>query len=196
VIRLLAVVAILLGASAPATNPRPAEPVPPAESGGGSLPAGAQRLVPNFRDAVYGDFRLVGNGVLRCPKPGEDTGGGHSAEDCHAATHSTGPDTFLDDRGHNNGYRMYLADEDSDPATFDSSSARLTIPAGATVRYAQLNWGGHTGKFVGFSGVNCARPVLFEGQPPPAPAAPTPAEQRVRLAVAGGGPVPVGHTDG
>jgi uncharacterized repeat protein (TIGR01451 family) len=194
-IRLLAVLSLALAAtSPPVINLPQVDPPVPALPGIGQ-PAGGQRLSPSFRDAVYGDFLLVGNSVLRCPKPGEDTAGGNSAQDCRAATDNSVPGGLLDDRDRNNGYVMRLADEDNDPSTFDSSAARLAVPAGATVRYAQLNWGGHTGNVVGFSGVNCARPLLFEGRQPPPPAAETPARQRVGLSINGGRTLAVPSTD-
>jgi hypothetical protein len=53
----------------------------------------------------------------------------------------------LNRKGHgpsaqNNGHRMSWTDVDDDPATFDSSSAQLAIPPGATVAYAKLGWVG------------------------------------------------------
>lgn len=140
---------------------------------------------PSFREAVYGDVLMVGNSVLRCPQGGEIAGDA-SAADCLAATEGT-----RSAAGNNNSYYMHLAKDDGRADSFDSSSAELTVPAGATVRYAQLNWGGHTGTYIGFSGVNCIRPLLLQGEPPPPPAAPSAAEQQPRIAVAGGRPMPV-----
>ncbi|PWW66536.1 DUF7507 domain-containing protein [Actinokineospora spheciospongiae] len=159
----------------------------------GLLPAPPSPTVaPGYRDAVYGDFLQAGNSVLRCPV-GEEVSGDHSPAECAAATAASGPSdsALLDNSGNNNGYYMHLADDDGRPDSFTSSRAEITIPAGATVRHAQLNWGGHTGTFIGFSGVNCVRPLLLQGEPPPPPAAASPAQQQVRIAVAGGTPVPV-----
>ncbi|MGX7826189.1 hypothetical protein ACTG9Q_13960 [Actinokineospora sp. 24-640] len=155
----------------------------------GLLPAPpAPTVTPDYRAAVFGDFRLVGNSVLRCPVDGE-VEGDHTPADCASAmTNSAGGGGLLDSSGNNNGYYMHLADVDGRADSFTSSRASVAIPAGATVRYAQLHWGGHTGTFVGFSGVNCVRPLLLQGEPPPLPAAPTPAEQRVRIAVDAGEP--------
>ncbi|MEA5365224.1 hypothetical protein VA596_37230 [Amycolatopsis sp., V23-08] len=134
----------------------------------------------SYRDAVYGDFLHVGNSVLRCPAAGEDTRGGGTAADCAAITAGG---TTQGPAGYNNGYAMRLADVDDDAATFDSTRATLTVPAGATVAYAQLTWGGHTGGFFSSLLPNCSVPVLGSASLPPAPAAPGPRQQQVRLAV-------------
>ena len=41
----------------------------------------------------------------------------------------------------NNSFGMAFIDVDADPATFDSSSSQLVLPAGATVLFAGLYWG-------------------------------------------------------
>ncbi|TDQ00798.1 CARDB domain-containing protein [Labedaea rhizosphaerae] len=145
---------------------------------------------PTYRDAVYGDVVMAGNSVLRCPT-GDETAGDNSPADCKAATRGQGPSSsaLLDNSGNNDGYYMYLADRDDRAETFDSSSAEVTIPDGATVKYAQLNWGGHTGTFLGFAGINCIRPILLQGEAPPPPAAPSPETQQVDLSVDGGDPI-------
>ncbi len=186
-IRILATIGLLLAAMAPAIGLGPALP---AAAQPGLLQPEPPRLTPNYRGAVYGNFLQAGNGVLRCPVDGEETGG-NPAADCVAATDNNTPGGLLDNRSNNNGYFMHQADVDDSAATFNSTSAELTIPDGATVRYAQLHWGGHTGTFVGFSGVNCTRPILLQGRPPPAPAAALPAQQQVLLGVDGGAPAAV-----
>lgn len=45
----------------------------------------------------------------------------------------------------NNNYSMQFVDVDANPGTFTSSSATLTIPAGGSVLFAALTWGGRTG---------------------------------------------------
>src|SRR5262245_55272640 len=131
----LVVVALLaiLPAIGPAAPP-PSAPERAAEDAQAVPPP--QRVTPDYRDAVYGDLLVVGNSVLRCPD--EDA-------DCLAASAGTQP-------GANNDFAMALA---SDSDTFAGSSADLTIPPGAQVRYAQLNWGGHTGRFLGLPGASC-----------------------------------------
>ena len=44
----------------------------------------------------------------------------------------------------NNSWAMRYVDVDSDPGTFNSSSAALNIPAGARVLFARLYWGANT----------------------------------------------------
>lgn len=183
--RILATIGLLLVTLAPAAGFLSA---PPAVAQ--LLPLAPTRLEPNYRDAVYGNFLQVGNSVLRCPVDGEETGG-NTPQDCLAATDNAIGGELLDNRGNNNGYYLHQADVDDSDDTFNSGSAELTVPDGATVRYAQLHWGGHTGTFVGFSGVNCARPILLQGQPPPPPAAAAPSDQRVTLSVAGAAPAAV-----
>lgn len=195
--RYLAVIALLvlvvLPALGPATTPgTPGAPAEDVAQPGLLPPPPSPEIAPSHREAVYGDFVLAGNSVLRCPVA-DETAGDNSPEDCAAAAgggESTGG-ALLDNSGNNNGYYMHLADDDGRGDTFSSSRAEVTIPDGATVRYAQLTWGGHTGTFIGFSGVNCVRPLLLQGEAPPPPAAPSPDQQQVRIAVAGANPVPV-----
>lgn len=188
-IRIWATIALLLASLAPALGLGPTEPAARAQQA--LLPRGpAPTLQPNFRDAVYGDFLQVGNSVLRCPVAGEETGG-NPAQECAAATANQTPGGLLDNRSNNNGYFMHQAEAPVGSGMFNASSAELEIPTGATVRYAQLHWGGHTGTFVGFSGVNCQRPILLQGQPPPPPSAPGPDRQAVKLGVDGTAPAVV-----
>jgi hypothetical protein len=163
---------LVLGPSAPPARPRPVA----ARDGVAAVLPPPPRVEPDYRDAVFGDLLVVGNSVLRCPTPEEDP----ASAACRAATDGTPGDGAASD---NNGYRMRLA---STADSFAASTARLTVPAGARVRYAQLNWGGHTGAFLGFSGFNCVRPLGQPSEPPPAPAAAGPADQDVRIAVGGG----------
>jgi hypothetical protein len=187
------VIALLLVVVVPTLDLDPVTPPPPEPAARPGLlpPPPPPTLEPDYRDAVFGDFRLAGNSALRCPLDGEESGGGDPGE-CAAATANDGGGGGLLDAGSNNGgYYMHLADVDGRAETFTSSTAAVDIPAGASVRHAALHWGGHTGRFIGFSGVNCVRPLLLQGEPPPPPAAPTPAEQQVSIAVGGGAPVQV-----
>ena len=194
--RYLAAIALLLVVVLPAigfTAGGSSAPPPPEQVAQPALvpPPPSPTVAPTFREAVFGDFALAGNSVLRCPVDDEVSGDNPPA-DCAAAVVGDQPSgsALLDNSGNNNGYYMHLAGGDG-PDTFDASSAALTVPEGATVRYAQLNWGGHTGTFIGFSGVNCVRPLLLQGEPPPPPAAAAPAQQQVRLAVGGAAAAPV-----
>lgn len=74
-----------------------------------------------------GDIDIIGNTLMTCPAadsrcPGAQTGGS------------------LND----NTFNMTYVDVDADAATFDSSSAVLTLPAGAEVLFAGLYWGADT----------------------------------------------------
>ncbi|SDF45812.1 hypothetical protein SAMN05216553_101730 [Lentzea fradiae] len=155
-------------------------------------PPPPERLEPSYREAVYGDFVLAGNSVLRCPVEGEEPGS-HSPEQCRAATagNAGSGGAFEDGSANNSGYYLHHADVDGVADTFNSSRATVTIPAGAKVRHARLNWGGHTGRFIGFSGVNCVQPLALQGERPPQPAAAEPRDQAVRLAVGQGRPAVV-----
>ena len=42
----------------------------------------------------------------------------------------------------NNDFNMVFVDVDNDPTTFNSSSSSLSLPAGSTVLFAGLYWGG------------------------------------------------------
>lgn len=92
-----------------------------------------------FDEAVYGDVTVVGNTVLTCPTP-EQAGPApkYPPQSCVDA---------LQRKGHgpsaqNNGHRMSWTDTDDDPKTFNSSSAKLTIPEKAVIAYAKLGWAG------------------------------------------------------
>ena len=74
-----------------------------------------------------GDVRMAANSILSCQ--GDQPG-------CPAARQGT--------RGAqlgNNSWAMRFVDADSAPGTFNSSSAVLELPAGATVLFARLYWG-------------------------------------------------------
>ncbi|MFI6095818.1 hypothetical protein ACIA8G_09720 [Lentzea sp. NPDC051213] len=92
-----------------------------------------------FDEAVYGDVTVVGNAVLTCPSPGQaGPKPKYLPQSCVDAQNRNGdgPSAL------NNGHRMSWTDVDNDPATYNSSSARVTIPPGATVAYAKLGWAG------------------------------------------------------
>ncbi len=75
-----------------------------------------------------GDITLIGNTIMTC------SGGGS----CTNARNGTGGNL------NNNDFTMVYVDTDGDASTFSSSSATLTLPAGATVSWAGLYWGGDT----------------------------------------------------
>lgn len=92
-----------------------------------SLPTGERPFSLRYSVDTTGNIEAIGNAVVTC-----DT----SSASCTSAL-SAGTS------GNNNGgLAMEMLDIDSDPSTFNSSSAQLTIPAGATVLFAGLYWGG------------------------------------------------------
>ncbi|KJK46507.1 hypothetical protein UK23_23175 [Lentzea aerocolonigenes] len=92
-----------------------------------------------FDEAVYGDVTVIGNSVLTCPTP-EQAGPNpkYPPQSCVDALNREGHGPGAQ----NNGHRMSWTDTDNDSSTFNSSSAQLTIPAGATIAYAKLGWAG------------------------------------------------------
>ncbi len=79
---------------------------------------------------------------------------------------------------------------DGDPATFDSSTAPVTIPAGAAVDYAQLDWGGDTGVARRSDGTPAPFPACdataSASGTPAVPPPGTPAAQKLRVTVGSG----------
>ncbi|HYM59023.1 MAG TPA: hypothetical protein VES79_13755 [Solirubrobacteraceae bacterium] len=82
-----------------------------------------------FAQTVRGDIRAVGNTLLTCP-----------AADANCANAQAGTGSTLN----NNSYTMGNVDVDSDAATFNSSSATVSLPAGSSVVWAGLYWGADT----------------------------------------------------
>ncbi|MCE7010716.1 hypothetical protein LWC34_49125 [Kibdelosporangium philippinense] len=117
--------------------------------------AGPAVLPTNFDQTVYGDFSVIGNTVTACPKqPGH-----YPVKYCLDAHNRVGSGPSAQ----NNGHPMTWADIDNDPVTYNSSSGRLSIPAGARIAYAKLTWAGNTG---GPANVPCGRgPIRPAGSP-------------------------------
>lgn len=84
-----------------------------------------------FDRTLHGDVLVTGNTVTVCPP-------GNAARTCRAA-----------ERGEESGRpvdaRRIWTDNDSDPTTFNSSTARLALPRGSEVVYAWLSWAGDNG---------------------------------------------------
>lgn len=96
----------------------------------------------NYSEGVYGDFILAGNGSMACPAAGSPVDPfGEPLANCTAA--QAGTNTAA--TGINDSYYMKWSDADSIAATYNSSAAQVTIPAGARVSFARLNWSGNTG---------------------------------------------------
>jgi len=72
-----------------------------------------------------GDIVIIGNTLMTCP----------TSTDCTNARNGSG--SILN----NNSFAMVYVDADSDPTTFNSSSATLNLPTGASVLWAGLYWG-------------------------------------------------------
>ncbi|MEU5258379.1 hypothetical protein [Amycolatopsis sp. NPDC021455] len=123
-------------------------------------------------DAVlYGDFLYAGNGVLRCPVAADGAPtAGPVATPAACANTADRKDTMAND-----DFFMQWADIDADPGTFDSASASVSVPPGAKIVFARLNWAGNT------TTCDSGKAVTL----PPG----TPAKQQVRLSVGSAKPV-------
>lgn len=137
-----------------------------------------------YDQVVYGDFTIIGNTVTKCPAtPSPLT----SAVCAHGAGR-TDPDAVNDE------YQMAWADADTNAATFNSSSASLTIPPGATVDHVRLYWAGNTGLYTDEFGVVisplCSGNALVAGEAAIVPAG-TPKTQPVSIRVGTGTTVSV-----
>ncbi|MDX8048536.1 hypothetical protein SK571_04020 [Lentzea sp. BCCO 10_0798] len=107
------------------------------------FPSGASDAVPlsvHFDQTLHGDFALVGNAVLTCPAR-QTPDARYPAERCADAQRRKGGGVAA----LNNGHHMVWADVDDDNTTYNSSTARLALPPGARVAYAELGWAGTTG---------------------------------------------------
>ncbi|HKN55326.1 MAG TPA: hypothetical protein VJX66_22715 [Amycolatopsis sp.] len=137
----------------------------------------------NYRHVVYGDFLYAGNGVLRCPVVADHApvSGGNTPELCSGTADrsrtGSGDDFFL-----------RWSDVDSDPGTFDSSRASVTIPPGAKIAFARLGWAGNTGAYATAPGVVSSTKacVLRNGDATATVPPGTPREQAVRMRIGEG----------
>jgi uncharacterized repeat protein (TIGR01451 family) len=77
-----------------------------------------------------GDIAMAANTLLTCQPGTVETQSGVACGDVQNG--GVGDDNYFD---------MNYVNVDGDPATFDSSSANLSVPAGATVLFAGLYWG-------------------------------------------------------
>jgi hypothetical protein len=93
--------------------------------------AADRAFAPRYQTHTRGDITMAANTLLSCPE---------GAANCDAARAGSGSSANLA----NNGWAMANVDVDSDVTTFNSSSADLSIPAGATVSFAGLYWGADT----------------------------------------------------
>jgi mucin-19 len=94
----------------------------------------AQRpFTARFTANTNGDILLIGNTAMSCDP---------NAANCLNARNVSGglPDANLN----NNSYLMYYVDTAGNPAAASSTSAVLNMPAGSTVLWAGLYWGGES----------------------------------------------------
>ncbi|WP_341957478.1 AraC family transcriptional regulator [Microbacterium sp. LWH13-1.2] len=102
---------------------------------------------PNYQANVNGDFIMAGNGVLACSATTATTNG--TCADLHAASSTNA----------NNVNDNFVMTQNNSVAGFtaNSSSATMTIPAGATVVKAFLTWSANTGVYTGDTRRLCAQ---------------------------------------
>ena len=99
-----------------------------------------------YSGKIYGDFVTIGNTVLGCPplvlgsRPAVSRPVVKPSPQCIPAMERLGP-------GNNNDFNMQYVNADPKVGTLDSSTSQLTIPAGATVAFAHLDWAGNTGRY-------------------------------------------------
>jgi hypothetical protein len=86
-----------------------------------------------FGQIARGDVHIAANTVMSCPSSGST-----NSNSCYQARLGTG--STLD----NAAWTITHVDVDGDATTFNSSTADLTLPVGATVLYAGLYWGADT----------------------------------------------------
>ncbi|MBS1861109.1 MAG: hypothetical protein JSS68_05290 [Actinobacteria bacterium] len=86
-----------------------------------------------FANNTRGGVAVAANTLMSCPE---------AAANCLESRAGTATGAALN----NNAYGMERVDVDTDPTTFDSSSATLSLPAGAAVQFAGLYYGGRTSK--------------------------------------------------
>ncbi|MBU8579246.1 DUF11 domain-containing protein [Brevibacterium luteolum] len=134
-----------------------------------------------YNATVNGDFLMVGNGALECDKTKPTWRTDANCTGLHGGSASNSPNDYLWMKNSDNGGADMGA---------NSSSASVTVPAGAKVVKAQLYWSGNTGYVNGVAGVRCtanARGTLpnwvaSEGSPQ---------STRPRISVAGSAPASV-----
>jgi uncharacterized repeat protein (TIGR01451 family) len=89
----------------------------------------ARSFTPRFNVQTAGDVTLIGNTLMTCSGGSQCVsaqGGGNGGN------------------VNNQNFTMQYVDIDSDPTTFSSSRATLSVPSGATVLFAGLYWGGYS----------------------------------------------------
>lgn len=117
-----------------------------------SSPAHAARTFSmRYSTTASGDIAGIGNVNMNCasytnPNPSASCAGSRT-------------DTSGSGGQRNNSFTMVNTDVDSDPSTFNSSSATLSLPAGSTVLFAGLYWSGRGGTDAQRGSVRFATPA-------------------------------------
>ena len=83
-----------------------------------------------------GDIQIRGNTLMTCQT---------AVADCTTSRDTAGGSAASNGVLNDNNYWMVNVDIDSDLSTFNSSSSTVDLPAGASVLYAGLVWGGRPG---------------------------------------------------
>ncbi|WP_426570719.1 DUF7507 domain-containing protein [Aquihabitans sp. McL0605] len=140
---------------------------------------------PVFSADARGDITTIGNVTTTCdPTYANDNWSAtESAAACNGAT--SGQTALTNFEGGpmlpvNNRFPMEDVDVDTDPGTFNSSTARLTMPAGSTVLWAGLHWNAATAVSLNAAAAGSAYK---------APPHQVEDRYRVRITAPGGGPV-------
>lgn len=100
---------------------------------GAAMP-GPRAFAQRFTANTNGDVLVIGNTGMTCAA-------GAACTNAQNGSGTIGNDVTLN----NNNYTMVYVDTDGDPSTFESSSATLSMPAGSTILWAGLYWGGEYG---------------------------------------------------
>lgn len=103
-----------------------------------------QPFVVRYSANDNGGIWVTGDTLMTCPA---------AAAGCAAAQAGTASGVALN----NNGYAMGFVDVDGDPATFNSSTSTYAPPAGSSVLFAGLYWGGRV--TAGSGGLPAAAPA-------------------------------------
>jgi len=142
----------------------------------------------NYDGIVYGDFLQAGNANTKCPGLTAPTDPfGEPQANCPLAQDGS----YTGAGGINDSYYMEWADVDNDAATFNSTTGSITIPAGTSVTFARLSWGGDTGTIRLADGTvspapGCSTRQFLAGAGTSVLPAGTPESTSVRLAVGTG----------
>jgi len=104
---------------------------------GAASPASAERdFTQRFSTDATGDIAFAANTLMTCDFATEGAGCTKARNDTSVTLQASGSSSWMN----NNQHSMVPVDVDTDPTTSNSSTARLVIPAGASVLFAGLYW--------------------------------------------------------